>query len=760
MRKTLFFVMALALSFAQVVASPVDVNQAKEYGLKFVNRNLAVAKQVNNLNLAYTSMQANGNAALYVFNFEGGFVIVSADDVAQPILGFSEEGSFDLANIPDGLNYYLGYYARQIAYAVENGMVADEETIAQWKHVEKDGFTNDVRDTRDAGPFIPLNWNQDNPYNRLCPAHNYGPGGHVYVGCAADAMAMVMKFWNWPDHGTGSYSYTPEGFPQQSADFENTYYDWDNMPNSISNASPAVQIEAIARLMWHCGISINMQYGYDGSGAYSEDVPDAIKNYFRYCNAATLENRDDYSKTEWEDMLIESFDEGFPVYYSGSEADGGGHAFVCDGYRSSDRKMRFNWGWSGYGNGYFAIDALNAPGYHFNYNQRAIFDFLPDYVYDNLIPATDMEIVAENANSKKGVISWTNPTTTLVGNPIENIEQVVLLRDGQQIFSQNNVAPGEAMQFEDQVSNYDCYTYTLYFVSNGNKGRFSNLKYQYGPTCTWKIVGQTTNFQGWNGGKIQLVNSFGNVVEELTMTSSTPISYQMRVPEGNVTFKWVAPSSTVQSITINIKNSSNESVYSYSGSSANIPSVLTTEENDCSGCLPPDNLAAEYVYEGDTFGTLLTWEYADEPKNFKIYRSTDNVTYTEVGEADKAAHEYFDEVEAGTYYYKVTAYRNHCESTPAWANDGNDYVTATVTSVCENEAEMNIFPNPANGNLTIQAEGMTEVVISNMMGQIIGTIACSENQVIINTTQYEAGIYNATISTANGTASRRFTVMH
>ena len=234
----------------------------------------------------------------------------------------------------------------------------------------------------------------------------------------------------------------------------------------------------------------------------------------------------------------------------------------------------------------------------------------------------------------------------------------------------------------------------------------------------------------------------------------------MRVPEGNVTFKWVAPSSTVQSITINIKNSSNESVYSYSGSSANIPSVLTTEENDCSGCLPPDNLAAEYVYEGDAFGTLLTWEYADEPKNFKIYRSTDNVTYTEVGEADKAAHEYFDEVEAGTYYYKVTAYRNHCESTPAWANDGNDYVTATVTSVCENEAEMNIFPNPANGNLTIQAEGMTEVVISNMMGQIIGTITCSENQVIINTTQYEAGIYNATISTANGTASRRFTVMH
>ena len=239
------------------------------------------------------------------------------------------------------------------------------------------------------------------------------------------------------------------------------------------------------------------------------------------------------------------------------------------------------------------------------------------------------------------------------------------------MFAQENVAAGATMSFTDEVPEFDSYVYKVYYITNNVKGRVAEYRYQYGPTCYWKIVGQTTNFQGWNDGKIQLVNSFGNVVEELTMTSATPISYQMRVPEGNVTFKWIAPSSTVQSITINIKNSSNESVYSYSGSSANIPSVLTTEENDCSGCLPPDNLAAEYVYEAGDFGTLLTWEYADEPKNFKIYRSTDNVTYTEVGEADKAAHEYFDEVEAGTYYYKVTAYRNHCESTPAWANDGN-----------------------------------------------------------------------------------------
>ena len=758
MKKTLFFVMAMALSFAQVMASPVDVNQAQKYGLQFAKRNLSVAKQISSVDLAYTATQSNGNAAFYVFNFEGGFVIVAADDVAQPILAFSEEGSFDAANMPDGMRDFLSLYAKEISYAVETGMEQETQIAEQWMRLAKDGSVSEKSGEKGVNPLINLKWNQDSPYNRLCPAHNYGPGGHVYAGCAADAMAMVMKYWNWPDHGAGTYSYTPQGFPMQTADFENTYYDWNNMPIQITNGSQAVQIDAVARLMWHCGVSIDMQYGYNGSGAQSGDVPGAISTYFRYTSAAELLYRDSYSRTQWEDKLIESLDRGIPFYYSGVDGNEG-HAFVCDGYRD-DRYFHFNFGWSGYGDSYYAIDAVNPPGSHFNEYNAAVFNFIPDYIYDGYVAAPELNINAINANSKQGVITWENPSVNYGGETIENIEKIVIERNGVQVFAQENVAAGATMSFTDEVPEFDSYVYTVYYITNNMKGRVAEYRYQYGPTCYWKIVGQTTNFQGWNDGKIQLVNSFGNVVEELTMTSATPISYQMRVPEGNVTFKWIAPSSTVQSITINIKNSSNESVYSYSGSSANIPSVLTTEENDCSGCLPPDNLAAEYVYEAGDFGTLLTWEYADEPKNFKIYRSVDNVNYEEVGEADKAAREYFDIVDAGTYYYKVTAYRNHCESTPAWANDGNDYVTATVTSVCENEAEMTLFPNPVNGNLTIKAEGMTEVVISNMMGQIVGTFACSENQVIINTTQFEAGIYNATISTANGTASRRFTVMH
>ena len=122
---------------------------------------------------------------------------------------------------------------------------------------------------------------------------------------------------------------------------------------------------------------------------------------------------------------------------------------------------------------------------------------------------------------------------SLDGSALENIDQVVLLRNEEQIFTQSNLTPGEVMYFEDNVPDYDCYTYTLYFLSNNVKGRFTEFKYQYGPTCTWKVVGQTTNFQGWNGGKIQVKNSFNTLIEEITMTSSSPISQQIVMPEGN-----------------------------------------------------------------------------------------------------------------------------------------------------------------------------------------------------------------------------------
>ena len=746
----------LALFVGQLIASPVDVNTARQLSLKYVQGN--ATKKVANLDLAYTQTTESGSNALYVFNFEGGYMIMAADDVAQPILAFGEEGSFDVNNIPDGLAYYLRHYARQIEYAVTNNMTATPEIAEQWEQIRRYGVIRSERATRgDVAPLISTNWNQDSPFNAYCPTGQGGPGGRAYAGCVATAMSMVMKRWNWPDHGQGSHSYTPSGYATQTVDFENAYYQWNNMPNNVNNSN----YQAIALLMYHCGVAVDMQYGPQGSGAHSQDVPDAIFNYFRYTKSANRLDRDLYTRNEWEEILISNLQEGFPMYYSGAEGNSG-HAFVCCGYRESDRKFYFNWGWSGFNNNYFAIDALNTYSGNFNDYQGVIIDMIPDYVYDGLIPAvTDLDVNAENAHSNVGVVSWTNPTTSLDGTTLENIEQVVLLRNDQEIFSQANVTPGEVMTFEDNVPDYDCYTYRIYFMSNGAKGRAAEFRYQYGPTCTWKVVGQTTNFQGWNGGKIQVKNRFGSVIQEVTMTGSTPISQQIAMPEGDVTFTWVAPNTAVTNMTINIKDSSNSSVYTFSGNSNQVPATLYTGNNDCAGCQPPTNLAGEYQWTNEGFGTLLSWDYEGEPQSFKVYRSEDGVDYQMVATVDKTLREYLDIVDAGDYYYQVTAFRSYCESTPAWVDDETDYIHVEVTSVSENgEAGLNVYPNPANTLMSVEAEGLQLVTICNVMGQVVKMQRCNEDGVVINTADLASGMYTISVKTHQGTMTKRFSVIH
>ena len=310
MKKTLFLMMTMALFVSQLIASPVDVEQARHLGTKYVQSHSA--RNVTELTLAYTETMESGANALYVFNFDGGYIIVAADDVAQPILAYGEEGNFDATQISDGLAYYLRFYARQINYAVENNLQPEAEVTAQWENIARTGYEgNNARGTRgDIAPLVTLNWNQDSPFNAYCPTGQGGPGGRAYAGCVATAMSMVMKYWNWPDHGQGSHSYTPTGYATQSVDFESTYYQWNNMPVTVNGSN----YQAVATLMYHCGVAVDMQYGPNGSGAYSQDVPGAINEYFRYTEYANRQERDLFSKAEWEEMLIESLQEDFPLY--------------------------------------------------------------------------------------------------------------------------------------------------------------------------------------------------------------------------------------------------------------------------------------------------------------------------------------------------------------------------------------------------------------------------------------------------------------
>ena len=156
----------------------------------------------------------------------------------------------------------------------------------------------------------------------------------------------------------------------------------------------------------------------------------------------------------------------------------------------------------------------------------------------------------------------------------------------------------------------------------------------------------------------------------------------------------------------------------------------------------------------------MTWIYDADPQSFKVYRSIDGIDYEEVATVDKTAREYFDAAEEGTYYYKVTAYRSYCESTPAWTDGGDDYIRIEVTSVGENDVNSSLFPNPANTMLCVEAEGLQQVTIFNMMGQVVYRQACDQDGVVVNTSHFAQGVYTITIKSSNGQTTQRFTVVH
>ena len=377
MKKRLITLMMLLLAakFA-AEANPVDMSLAREVGAKFVNSSTTMRTTANDLRHVTTYSTDNQVEAFYVFNLTNGFIIVAADDCSTPILAYSEEGQFDVNNIPVQMEGYLQVYRREIQYGIVHRLPADETIAKQWSMLRTTGRLYGTRAITAVEPLLSETWNQNCYYNALCPEDADGPCGHVYAGCVATAMGQIMHFWQYPVVGSGSHTYYPDGYPQQTANFGATTYAWNDMPDNLNSSSTSTQINAVATLLWHCGISVDMMYGAGASGAYSGNVPYALTEYFNYSNE--LYGQDKSDNSSWLALIKANLDLGLPVYYSGSDVNGyGGHAFVCDGYDSNDY-LHFNWGWSGSGNNaYFALDALNVNGYEFNNYNYAIFNIRP-----------------------------------------------------------------------------------------------------------------------------------------------------------------------------------------------------------------------------------------------------------------------------------------------------------------------------------------------------------------------------------------------
>jgi len=443
--KKLFLLSILALMSLVFYAKEIPQDVAQLVAKNFLYEQTGVSQ--NEIKISADVLSTNKTPLIYVFNIDrGGFVLVSADDLYKPVIAYSLVNKFDTENMPENVAWLISLYEKDIEYVVSQNIKSEKSEL--WKRYNKDyADFSPVKATTDVTLSSAL-WNQGNGYNDYCPVDD-GPNGRAYTGCVATAMSIIMKYWEYPIRGNHSHTYTDYGHGDLSANFATTYYMWEQMPETDD---PTL---AIALLMYHAGVSVEMNYGGDtegGSGAYSYDVPDALEYYFRYDPSVYHTYKSSYSNTEWFNLIKTEIDNARLVYYSGSGAEGG-HAFVCDGYNTSDY-LHFNFGWGGYNNGFYDI---NGSSFEFSDDQAAVVNIMPGddaYKINGSLPAVTNVVAGvdtNNLSTYKNIITWEAPTS---GSPTG----YYLYRDSSVV--QANISPS-VLSAEDTPSEIDDYYYTV-----------------------------------------------------------------------------------------------------------------------------------------------------------------------------------------------------------------------------------------------------------------------------------------------------------
>ena len=298
------------------------------------------------------------NDLYYVFNTDEGFVIASADDRARAVLGRCDSGAWDPNNIPPAMQGWLESMSEALQHLANSAESVSTTAPAAAKAPAA---------TRVEPLLGAITWGQGEPYFNECPTIG---STHSATGCAATAMAQIMRFHQYPERGAGSNSYVSETIKFNiSEDFSQTTYDWANMktsyPMSVDGKTKyytETEATAVARLMYHLGAASNMDYNTGASGTTEAPMLKAMIDNFQYDRGLQIYYRDYFTSAEWYALLQSEIDARRPVLMNGYSISGG-HAFVIDGYDTTmgDGYFYFNWGWNGMSNGYYSVD-ITDPG--------------------------------------------------------------------------------------------------------------------------------------------------------------------------------------------------------------------------------------------------------------------------------------------------------------------------------------------------------------------------------------------------------------
>ncbi len=368
------------IASGRVFADNIDLTTAKQVGSYFLSvMNNTKPASISDVRLVYqVNNEQLGIPAAYIFNIaEQGFVVVSGSECGNAIIGFSDEDTLNVNNMPPAMKWWIDGYAQQIIDAQNAKIEPAPEKLAQWSALYNHELPA-VGNGPKATYLLTSKWGQGEinrpTYNLFCPRVG---NQYTYAGCVATAMSMIMHYWQYPTHAKGSNTYSENGFNLSVNFLQEGHYDYDLMPDQLFYSSPEAQIEATALLCYHAGVSVNMGYGLDGSGTLSQYVGPAMKTYFKYRTSYQL-RRDNYSDQVWIDTCTNEINNRRPMYYSGYNTlggegrDAGGHAFVVDGIKTGYPDFfHFNWGWDGSSNSYFNLrtSQMTAGGYCFNSGQ-------------------------------------------------------------------------------------------------------------------------------------------------------------------------------------------------------------------------------------------------------------------------------------------------------------------------------------------------------------------------------------------------------
>lgn len=691
---SIFLMLCLMLGFS----NPVDRQTAQIVATNFWN---AVTGQ--NGDGRWTDVtEETPFQEFYLFTRQdgNGFVLVAADDRVQPILGYSTENGFILP-LPAHVTWFLNGYERGITYCKEHNIQASNDITTQWLQLIEGVYSPQA--TTAVSPLLTTTWDQSPYYNNLCPDSS---GVYTYTGCVATATSQVMKFWNWPIVGSGSHSYVHGTFGYQHADFGNTYYDWNNMPNSLDSSSTTAQVNAVATLIYHVGVAVEMNYGLNGSSAYSNSygyptlpcAENALKDYFRYKSTIHSVYREDVTDSVWISTLNSELNAGRPIIERGS-GDVGGHAFVCDGY-DNNGLYHINWGWGGYLNGYFAHDNLSPDSaYIFNDGNALVVGIEPD-----------IQIIANpqtlNYPQEGGSQTFTITSLSAINDSwTATSDQSWLSLSPTTGAGSGATTTVTATATPNNSGSARTATITISQGSQSTTVQVMQNECSASDMCTITFYMQDSYGDGWNGAYLTIASTSGYVYGTVTCSDSST-TQQLSVCPSDLVLTWISgyydnecSFTLTNSYGTTLLNVSNPTLTTYQVSSpcserytVSVSSANPEMGTATGGGIFIDGTTIEISASPFTNYEFVRWDdgNTDNPRFITV---TEDATYLAEFQPTVGVDD-FVEKEAEIYSYGYQIFVNHAEGQPVEIYDMTGRV---IISESNNLQDRRVFTVNASG---------------------------------------------------------------